>query len=176
MRPPSEIGDHVLAELVETARRSPPGAIVEVGVYRGGSAWHLAQVAREQERLLYLYDTFRGMPHRDAAVDPHHIGDFANTTADEVQEAIPEAYIIAGVFPDSAVHMGPIGFVHLDCDQYLSVKQSILYLVPRMMLGGIIWFDDYDCLPGAKKAVDECFTRLTLARCGKSYAVIGEST
>jgi hypothetical protein len=38
--------------------------------------------------------------------------------------------------------MPPIAFLHLDCDQYQSVIDSIAYLKDNLVPGCIIWFDD----------------------------------
>jgi predicted O-methyltransferase YrrM len=158
--PQSLIRADALNELVETARIAPPGDLVEVGVYRGGSAVALARVAREQKRRLYLFDTFTGIPCANPSVDEHKVGDFGDCSMDDVRAAIPEATIIVGVFPGTLKHvpeLGPIALAHIDCDQYSSVRACCDWLDSKMAPGGVMVFDDYDCLPGAKKAVEEMF-------------------
>ena len=51
-------------------------------------------------------------------------------------------------------------FVHLDVDNYQPYKESLEFFYDKMVPGGIILFDDYDCdcCPGANKAVDEFFS------------------
>lgn len=172
--PASLIGENHLAELLAAASRTPPGCFVEVGVYRGGSAWRLLQLAKEQGRELYLYDTFEGIPCQDP-IDNHSIGDFADVNISDVTMRLEGAHVIKGVFPASAVPMPwPIAFAHLDCDQYRSVFESAEYLTSRMAVGGIIWFDDSPCLPGAHQAARELFgDRLQLSSDhGKHYVVI----
>jgi predicted O-methyltransferase YrrM len=142
------------------AAATPPGAFVEVGVYHGGTAWHLAKVAERQGRPLYLYDTFTGMPHAEK-IDSHVVGDFADTSIEQVIEAIPYATCIAGVFPRSALSMGPIAFVHLDVDQYRSYKEALEYFEPKMVRGGVIWCDDMPALPSAALAINEFARRGT---------------
>jgi predicted O-methyltransferase YrrM len=151
--PTSLIGPETLRAMCVKAGQCPPGAFVEVGVYQGGSAWHLARVARSQGRPLFLYDTFSGIPFQHEQLDRHEVGDFGDTDMESVHAAIPDATIVQGIFPDSAIEMGPIAFVHLDCDQYKSYKDSLEYLVPRMVPSGVIWCDDVDCLPGAGEAM-----------------------
>lgn len=155
-----------LRELVETAGRSPAGCFVEVGVWRGGSAALLSDVAQAQGRKLYLYDTFEGMPYADPG-DHHKVGDFSDTSYEEVCKKIPYATIVKGIFPGSAIPMEPIAFAHIDCDQYRSVRESSLYLIPLMVQGGIMWFDDYPTVASAKRAVDEVFGRRVLLHAGK---------
>jgi asparagine synthase (glutamine-hydrolysing) len=161
----SLVGPETLAELLEKARATPPGCIVEVGVYRGGSAVELAKAGR----ALYLYDTFTGIPHR-SPYDSHQIGDFAETSVEAVQQLLPHAVVIAGIFPTSAITMPDVAFAHLDCDQYQSVLESARYLAPLMVKGGIMWFDDSPCLAGARRAVEELFgDRVKLSYNQKHY-------
>ena len=171
---PSLIEGPVLLALSLCAAETPKGCFVEVGVFQGGSARHLATVAEYQNRLLYLYDTFEGMPYQ-SEFDKHPVGDFSDTSEEKVRQAIPSATVVKGVFPDSAVEMPPIAFAHVDCDQYQAVRDSILYLSPRMVDGGVIWFDDYECLVGANKAVNELFPAVFLIE-GKAVVRINKST
>jgi hypothetical protein len=142
--------------LEQVSAMTPPGCFVEVGVFQGGSASVLYRVCQEQGRRLYLYDTFTGIPFKDP-IDSHNVGDFAqNSNApEELSKVLPKAFITVGVFPRSAVAMEPVAFAHLDCDQYKSYTDSINHLLPMMVSGGIMYFDDYDCVPGATQAVNE---------------------
>ena len=153
IQPVSVVGVNVLEEMARICAATPPGCFVEFGVYQGGSAWYLAQVAEAQGRELYLYDTFTGIPFK-SEFDSHVPGDFGDTSEERVAEAIPYAKIIKGVFPDSLVDMPPIAFVHVDADQYESYKSALAVFVPRMVPGGLMIFDDY-CLAGASRALDE---------------------
>lgn len=170
-RPHSLVDPLVAQAMCERARRTPAGCFVEVGVYHGGSAWFLAQAAQEQLRMCFLYDTFTGIPYRGEH-DSHQVGDFSDTSLRLVQAAVPTAMCIAGVFPASAINMGPVAFVHLDVDQYQSYRDALEYFEPRMVKGGVIWCDDVDCLAGATRAVEEfCSSRpkVLLQRAQKPY-------
>jgi O-methyltransferase len=154
----SVIAPHHLEELVDAARSAPPGDFVEVGVYRGGSAVLLAEVARATGRRLFLFDTFTGIPFRDA-VDRHEVGDFSDTSLEMVREAVPDATFCVGVFPDTMPDdIGPIALAHVDCDQYRSVHDCCAHLGPRMAPGGVMVFDDPNVLDGASQAVRESFS------------------
>jgi O-methyltransferase len=133
-----------IKDLIEHARLSPPGAFVEVGVYKGGTASWLTELAREQNRSIYLYDTFEGIPYQGQN-DWHKVGDFNDTDYLTVKNSLPYAEVIKGIFPASAVPMSNIAFLHLDCDQYQSVIDSLDYCLELMVPGGIIWFDDVPC-------------------------------
>jgi predicted O-methyltransferase YrrM len=142
----------VIEAMMKRALAAPAGAFVEVGVYHGGTAWHLARGAVAQGRPCYLYDTFSGIPYR-APLDDHNVGDFADTSLEQVQADIPSAQCVPGIFPASAREMGPIAFVHLDCDQERSYADALAYFDTRMVRGGVIWCDDVPCLRGAEAAL-----------------------
>ena len=164
----SQVPPGVIAAMIFAASLAPDGCFVEVGVFQGGTAQHLNELAQKQGRKLYLYDTFEGIPYRDE-VDSHQVGDFSQTSYEQVRDLFPQAAVVNGVFPASAVEMEPIAFAHLDCDQYQSYKESIAYLLPRMTKGGIMWFDDSPCLAGANKAVTEIFGDRVNIYAGKHY-------
>lgn len=161
-----------LDAMVAMAKAAPPGDFLEVGVYKGGSAERLYAVAQEQARRLWLFDTFTGIPERTEGVDTHKIGDFADTSVEDVRRLLPAALIVVGDAAETlpATDTGPLAFVHLDCDQYATYRACIVELSPRMVHGGVMWFDDYGCLPGATKAVDEMFgDRVLVDDCDKRY-------
>jgi len=167
----SVIGEPAVENLCEIAGNAPPGCFVEFGVYRGGSAIKLAEVARKQGRVLYLYDTFQGIPFADD-VDSHKTGDFGDTDVDAVRLAIPDAIIVQGVFPETLIPMPPIAFVHVDADQYRSVKAACELFPPLMVKGGVMLFDDYGCLDGATQAVHEHFENVQKTPHGKAVVVV----
>jgi O-methyltransferase len=143
--------------MCELAARTPAGAFVEIGVYKGGSARLLADVAEQQGRELHLFDTFTGMPIAGPE-DSHQVGDFADTSEAAVRALIPSAHFHVGIFPATApVAMPPIAFVHLDVDQYQSYRDAIAWAAPLMVPGGVIWFDDCGILPSADRAALEAF-------------------
>jgi len=153
---PTLVGTDVIQEMIDMAREAPEGCFVEVGVYKGGTAQFLLELATRQERKFYGYDTFTGIPFQ-GEFDWHKPGDFGDTNLDAVAAGLPGAVLVQGVFPASAVDMPTVAFAHLDCDQYQSIIDSVNYLLPRMAPGGTIWFDDYGLLPGATRAVQSLF-------------------
>lgn len=150
------VSENVVKALLEVANNTPDGSFVEVGVYQGGTATYLTYLAEKQNRKIFLYDTFTGIPYKDE-IDVHEVGDFKDTSFQDVKDLLPYATVTQGIFPASAVEMGEIAFVHLDCDQYRSIIESVAYLSPKMVRGGAMWFDDYGCLAGATKAVHDLF-------------------
>lgn len=155
--PASLVGPQHLIEMIAAAALTPMGCFVEVGVYQGGSAFWLSQVAEASCRELYLFDTFSGIPYQDEG-DSHQVGEFSDVDLVAVRAALPYAEIIPGIFPASAYGLlPPVAFAHLDCDQHRSVKSASEFLVPLMVPGGVIWFDDSPVIPAARRAAVEVF-------------------
>lgn len=161
--------------MADLAAGTPPGRFVEVGVWQGGSAQFLYEVAQFQKRSLHLFDTFTGIPHA-SAFDMHKVGDFSEgVNLEAMQKVMPQAAFHSGVFPATLPSwLDRIAFVHEDADQYQSTKDVIAHLWPRLIKGGVMLFDDYwttDC-PGSRKAIDESGLTLQEHRVSrKVYAV-----
>lgn len=139
-RPHSEIPQGHLESLAGLAENSPRGNFLELGVYKGGSAWVFGKIALEQNRKVFLFDTFEGLPENGMIPK----GRFNDTTVDEVQAAIPNAQIFKGLFPLTLTReVKDLSFVHIDCDLLAGCKTAIELLWPRMVEGGIMAFDDW---------------------------------
>lgn len=147
-----------LDRLLDELSRAPAGDVVELGVYRGGALEAMAKAA--PHRLMYGFDTFEGMP---AALwregEPHGVGDFGDTSFEAVKASMPKnVMLVRGMFPGSAVGIDPsIALAHVDFDWYESTRAAIDWLLPRLVPGGVIVFDDWEWkhCPGVKKAIDE---------------------
>lgn len=169
--PYSVVASAGIASLTVYAKRAPMlGCFVEVGVYRGGTAWHLSRIAERRRVPIFLYDTFSGIPYKEG-LDEHAPGDFDDTSAEEVRKAIPYATVVEGLFPDSIVPMPAISFAHIDCDQYRAIVESVRALGPMMVPGGIMVFDDFGLLDSATKAVCDLFpvNMINLTEAGKAW-------
>ena len=171
MKPVAILDPNALVRTIELARRTPEGCFVEVGVYRGGSAWPLAELARERGVKLHLFDTFTGIPfHRQD--DTNRTGEFGDVSVADVQSAIPDAVFHVGIFPETLPDdLQNIAFVHCDCDQYDSVSAVIDKLWPRMVPDGIMVFDDWNTHLG-RQAILERFPE-PHQYCGRFYVVKG---
>jgi hypothetical protein len=151
-----------LSDLQSIAEETPAGgAIVEVGVYKGGSAWYLYKVAQQRGDPLHLFDTFTGIPFQDEG-DSNHVGEFSAGGADgmaDIKRAMPDAHLHCGVFPETMPDFFPkVSFVHSDCDQYRSVQAVIHRFRGLLLPGGVMAFDDMDT-PGGQKAILEAFPK-----------------
>jgi O-methyltransferase len=174
----SIISKQNLDAMVNLVERLPKGDFAEVGVYHGGSAWELYKVSIRQGRKLYLFDTFKGTPVFTEGLDKHRIdGEFADEHAIEnITKFMPLAELHIGVYPATHPYfMKDLAFVHCDCDQYISYCDVIEKMWPLVVPGGVLLFDDYPYLGGAKKAVEEKFDTRLLQRCGGRYYVVKDN-
>jgi hypothetical protein len=161
--------------------RGVPGAIVECGVWRGGSMMAAALTLLRleiTERELYLYDTFAGMPP-PSEVDTTRSGvRAADLLAQEDEDshiwAIASlsdvrAAVLSTGYPEERIHFveglveetlpaaapEEIALLRLDTDWYSSTKHELEQLYPRLAPGGVLILDDYGHWQGARRAVDE---------------------
>jgi len=140
--------------------RNLPGELAEVGVYRGGTALLLASTC--SEKILSLFDTFRGMPAVDKQIDCHRAGDFGDTSLEAVRSrlhAYSNVEFFPGFFPDTArpVEDRRFALVYVDVDIFQSTRDALAFFYPRLVPGGVMVFDDYlqPACPGVEKAIQE---------------------
>ena len=102
----------------------------------------------------------------DSNEDLHDIGDFSDTSFHKVQSLMEPKqshnFVVVlkqGWIPKSfnGLEDSKFSFVHIDLDLYESIKNTLSFIYPRLLKGGVLVFDDYGfaSCPGAKKAVDE---------------------
>jgi O-methyltransferase len=160
-----------------------PGAIVECGVWRGGSMMAVIRTlleAGDTSRELFLYDTFEGMPE-PGAKDVTFSGEPASVLMREASKDDPESIwcyapldfvkrAIGGLgYPEEKIHFiqgkveetiprhSPerIALLRLDTDWYESTRHELLHLYPRLSKAGVLVIDDYGHWKGSRQAVDE---------------------
>ncbi len=169
-----------------------PGAIVECGVWRGGSMMLAARTLMHfgsTDRDLYLFDTFAGLPKPDETKDvdiwgnrgidawrPQAIDDKSSTLAaaslDEVQRNMQSTgypservHNVRGLVEETIPNAAPdtIAVLRLDTDWYESTRHELLHLYERLVPGGVLIIDDYGHFQGARQAVDEFLAQQTSA-------------
>jgi len=134
------------------------GAYAEVGVFKGTTAKAICE--GKEERDLYLFDTFEGLPEI-GEVDRKFKTKMFRSNEQRVREKLakyPNVHICKGMFPatGSSVQGKKFAFVHLDTDIYQSTKDCLEFFYGRMSKGGIIISHDYHA-QGVRKAFDEFF-------------------
>ena len=140
------------------------GDVAEFGAYRGHTAASIKRTLEKHgsDKELYLFDSFTGMPDISHPLDGGwEKGDLASGV-EHVQrlfEDQSDVHIVPGYFSDTLKGYEGLrfSFCHVDADLYMSIKECIEFILPRLSEGGTIVFDDYgfrDCL-GAKQAIEE---------------------
>jgi O-methyltransferase len=174
-------------------RNGIEGAMVECGVWRGGSMMAVAQTLLSHQicdRDLWLYDTFEGMSEpgkvdvdlrgaaasrllaeQDRAV-AHSV--WCRSPLEEVRQNLqstgyPQAKVrfVEGKVEETIPQNLPetISLLRLDTDWYESTKHELEHLWPRLVPGGVLIIDDYGHWQGCRRAVDEFFSSRQIAIC-----------
>jgi O-methyltransferase len=179
-----------------------PGALVECGVWRGGSVQAVARTLLDRgvtDRELHLFDTFAGMPQpteKDRRWDAKAASELMTTKPKEarVWALASLADVEAGMeetgYPRERIHFheglvedtvpehapAQIALLRLDTDWYESTKHELTHLYGRLASGGVLLLDDYGHWQGARQAVDEFLTetgaRLMLAPMGSGRIAV----
>jgi len=155
-----------LWELAKQALRVE-GAVVEVGVWRGGTGCLLALAA--SEKTVYLADTFAGVVNAGEQDTRYAGGEHADTSEELVRglldsAGVKNARLLKGMFPEETAAMveGRVAMLHVDVDVYESARATVEWALPRMLPGAAMVFDDYgffEC-EGVTRLVNELRERL----------------
>lgn len=157
---------HELWELVAELA-DVPGAVLEVGVWRGGSGALMASrmAAVGAEDPVYLCDTWQGVvktgPDDIYYRDGKHDDTSQATVAALVDRmGLRNVQLLQGIFPEQTadrVDAEHLRLVHVDVDVYQSAKDVFDWAWPRLSAGGVAVFDDYGfpACPGVTRFVDE---------------------
>ena len=165
--------------VTHVSRARIPGAMVECGVWKGGSMMAVALTLLrlgDTDRELVLFDTFAGMtePTPEDANSPYdgyslHAMWKRRTNWSGVPAADVRAAMASTGYPMERVRLveGPveetlpgaaperIALLRLDTDWYASTRAEMEHLYPRLEPGGVLVVDDYGHYAGARRAVDE---------------------
>ncbi|HYD46915.1 MAG TPA: TylF/MycF/NovP-related O-methyltransferase, partial [Terriglobales bacterium] len=161
-----------------------PGALVECGVWRGGSMMAVALTLIDEnatDRDLYLFDTFEGMTpatEKDLRADGVPAQRLLATTPKLenefnvwcfASEAEVRQNLARTGYPPERIHLVKgrveetlpyrpgleIALLRLDTDWYDSTMHELTHLYPRLSTGGVLIVDDYGDWQGARDATDE---------------------
>ena len=141
--------------------------IAEVGVAAGGTAGLMGLA--NPKAILYLFDTFEGVPENDEGIPTGTYAHYAYAVEDFLMSRrVTTAILYKGRFEDSIKKgFGVPGkllkerlysLVHVDCDLSEPTREAIHYFWPRIIPGGAMVVDDYGInLPQITRIVDGYF-------------------
>jgi O-methyltransferase len=150
-----------LWSLARQTQKLEQGALLEVGVWRGGTG---ALLAKAGGGPVYLCDTFTGVPKAGKGDGFYRGGEHADTSRETVEALLDslnlKATILTGIFPDDTgarLQQERFRLVHVDVDVYESARGVVDWVWPRLVRGGVIVFDDYgfQLCPGVTRLVNE---------------------
>lgn len=172
-------------EGLRVLRAGVPGAFVEIGVHRGGSAAVLAHVIKDEHgRALHLFDRwgdlpepteqdgYRGEQYAKDAIRDKLVELEVDSPLEAAREVVEE---IVGL-PADRVHYhqgwydstlaqydgGPIAFASIDCDYYESVKLALWVVERHASVGTVMVLDDYATWPGTRTALEQWLSKTRL--------------
>ncbi len=130
------------------------GSILEVGVWKGGTGTLIAKQAKLSKpdtSKVFLCDTFAGVVKSGKNDSYYRDGEHSDTNESIVMALLAEikldnAEILKGIFPDdtsSEIEDLKFRFCHIDVDVYESAKSVFEWVWSRLVIGGIVVFDDY---------------------------------
>ena len=166
---------NILCGMIERTRNLA-GDIADCGVYLGGSTIGMGLYLRERgiKKQIFGFDSFEGFDpkfvHADMELggvenEDRNESGFSGTSFPFVSRKVarfrlPNVHLVKGFFSESFQTLPSdlkFCFVHLDVNLYESYRVSLEFFYPRMVVGGIVLFDEYNDppWPGCNKAVDE---------------------
>ena len=175
----------LLQELTKILNHNVPGDVVEFGCYkadtsvlyqkllesmgRGGTLQSENHIPSTDQKILWLYDSFEGLPAKtrednSAAGDAFQAGELLVTKREVIEKfkkmGLKLPKIKKAFFDDlDIIYDIPekISYAFLDGDLYQSIKTSLRLITDKMSQGGVIIVHDYNNpeLPGSARAVDE---------------------
>jgi O-methyltransferase len=164
--------DNIQYCIEETLKNKIEGDLIETGVWRGGACIFMKAVLcayEENEKTVFVADSFEGLPKPDATNfpadqgDSHHTEKFLAVSQENVEENFrrynlldSKVVFLRGWFKDTLPHapITKLSILRLDGDMYGSTMDALTHLYPKLSKGGFCIIDDY-VLPGCKKATDD---------------------
>jgi O-methyltransferase len=130
------------------------GDYIEVGSWRGGSGALIAMAAKINSLNfnVYLCDTFEGVVKASKYDNVYINKEHDDTSVEIATELIDKlnlkenVKILKGIFPDQTGNQlknNKFKFCHIDVDVYESAKSIVDWIWDKMVVGGVIVFDDF---------------------------------
>jgi O-methyltransferase len=178
--------NNFLKQLDYVCSKNIEGAIVECGVWKGGSICMAASYLKRKgvKKHVYAFDSFEGLPKptdvdyvietgilaKDICGVPEDTNNncFSSVetfyeTMDKFELSRDEIQIKKGWFETTTQDFPEsIALLRFDGDWYKSTMDVLTNLFDKVSDGGVLIFDDYTYWNGNKKAVDDFLERIHL--------------
>ena len=150
-----------------------PGDLIETGVWRGGATIFMRAVLAAHgvtNRVVYVADSFGGLPKPDTKKYPQDAGDIdfmyedLKVSLQQVQDNFrrydlldEQVQFIKGWFSETLPHASieRLAILRLDGDMYGSTMDALQSLYPKVSIGGYIIVDDYGAIDRCRQAVED---------------------
>ncbi len=157
----------------QVIRDGVPGDLIECGVWRGGAAIYMRAVLEacsDVDRVVWVADSFRGLPAPDLARYPADTGDLLHSRdqlavgLDEVKANFERygllderVHFVEGWFEDSLpkAPIDKLAVLRVDADMYKGTIEALESLYPKLATGGYVIVDDYGAMPSCQRAVND---------------------
>lgn len=165
--------DHLHRSVADVLRSDVPGDFIETGVWRGGACIFMRGALAaygDADRLVWVADSFAGLPKPEPDVYPQDDGDNhwtaqALAVSRRSVEANFERYgllddqvrFLEGWFKDTLPRapIHKLSILRLDGDMYSSTSEALYALYPKLSIGGHLIVDDYGAVPACRQAVTD---------------------
>lgn len=152
---------------------SSEGLVVEFGVGGGGTISLIADYIKP--RIVYGFDWFRGLP--EDWDENNGKGKFDRNG--EAPKLPDNVVIIKGLVEDTAREFfdrerKPIAFAHMDLDLYWPTSYALLALIPYIVDGTILNFNEFFGYPAYREHEAKAFSEF-LRFANMKYEIIGTS-
>jgi hypothetical protein len=161
--------DNIESCVRDVIERDIAGDFIETGVWRGGSSIFMRamlQVCNVKDRVVWLADSFEGMPVPENAsdgFDMSHI-DFLRVSLDQVKTNFErfgllddQVRFLKGWFRESLpkAPIKKLAILRMDGDLYHSTMDALTNLYDKISPGGYVIVDDYKGWPSCRQAVKD---------------------
>ena len=165
--------DNLRMAVTQVIEDGIPGHLIETGVWRGGACIYMRGILKAwgaDDRIVYVADSFKGLPAPDAARYPDdatmdlHTHSALAISAEQVRENFSrygllddQVVLVEGWFRDTLPHLPAqqLAVLRLDGDMYESTTDALDALYQRVSPGGFVIVDDYGIIPACRAAVTD---------------------
>ena len=170
--------DNIQFCVEDVLRNDVPGDLIETGVWRGGASIFMRAALEaygDASRVVWVADSFAGLPKPDAAIAPADSGDI-HWSFTQLAVSVDQAKsnfvrygllddrvkFLVGWFEDTlpTAPINALSVLRLDGDMYKSTMDALNALYPKLSVGGYCIVDDYGAVLGCRKAIDEFRARV----------------